>query len=113
MKRKINPSLRLSVFVSSLIPLLLTHPALCANHALQMKVTDKSYLDARGVCIMLCVPTFSPVFFDQKYAGMQIILHGNRIVADGNQRFLATPEKTTAMSASRSAHIDEMAGSVA
>lgn len=75
------------------IPLFLTLPASGAAPAVQMKVTPNGYLDARGVSIMLYDSAFSPVFFDQKDAGLQIILHGNRVATNGSLRLLATPEQ--------------------
>jgi endoglucanase len=60
---------------------------------LNMKVTDSGYLSARGVSVMLDTDTYSPVFFDQKDAGMQIILHGHRIATNGSVRLLPTPEQ--------------------
>ncbi|MGB8477457.1 MAG: hypothetical protein WCE63_01270 [Acidobacteriaceae bacterium] len=62
-----------------------------------MKVTSNGYLDARGVSVMLYDSAFSPVFFDQKDAGMQIILHGNRVATNGSLRLLATPEQWDAI----------------
>ncbi|HEV2324699.1 MAG TPA: glycoside hydrolase family 9 protein [Terracidiphilus sp.] len=60
---------------------------------LSMKVTDSGYLDARGVSIMLYNDNYSPVFFDQKDAAMQIILHGHRIATNGSVRLSPTPEQ--------------------
>ncbi len=81
------------LLASSLIALLLTAPAFAAEPSLQMEVSPAGYLDARGVSIMLYDSVFSPIFFDQKDAGMQIILHGNRIATNGSLRLLATPEQ--------------------
>src|SRR6185503_14574035 len=83
--------------VFSLIPLFLTLPASGAASTIQMKVTANGYLKARGVSIMLYDSAFSPIFFDQKDAGMQIILHGNRIATNGSLRLLATPEQWDAI----------------
>ena len=60
---------------------------------LAMKVTDSGYLDAPGVSVMLYDDNYSPVFFDQKDAAMQIILHGQRIATNGSVRLLPTPEQ--------------------
>ncbi|MGH9738018.1 MAG: glycoside hydrolase family 9 protein [Candidatus Acidiferrales bacterium] len=64
---------------------------------LQMKVTDSGYLNARGVSIMLYNDSYSPVFFDQKDAAMQIILHGHRIATNGSVRLSPTPEQWDAI----------------
>jgi len=89
--------LRTVLVVFSLIPLFRTLPASAADPTLQMKVTSNGYLDARGVSVMLYDSTFSPVFFDQKDAGMQIILHGHRVATNGSLRLLATPEQWDAI----------------
>lgn len=60
---------------------------------LNLKVTDSGYLSARGVSVMLDTDTYSPIFYDQKDAGMQIILHGHRIATNGSVRLLPTPEQ--------------------
>jgi hypothetical protein len=61
--------------------------------ALATKMTASGYLDAPGVSIMLYDDNYSPVFFDQKDAAMQIILHGNRIATNGSVRLSPTPEQ--------------------
>ena len=75
-----------------LLTLSLSLPALGADN-LSMKVTDNGYLNAPGVSIMLYDTAYSPVFFDEKDAGMQIILHGHRIATNGSLRLLPTPEQ--------------------
>jgi endoglucanase len=58
-----------------------------------MKVTDSGYLAAPGVSVMLYDDNYSPIFFDQKDAAMQIILHDRRIATNGSVRLLPTPEQ--------------------
>ena len=82
------PFVALLFLLFSLSP---SFPAFAAN--LNLKVTDSGYLNARGVSIMLYDDAYSPVFFDQKDAGMQIILHGHRIATNGSVRLLPTPEQ--------------------
>ena len=60
---------------------------------LTLKMTDSGYLDAPGVSVMLYDDNYSPIFFDQKNAAMQIILHGNRVATNGSVRLLPTPEQ--------------------
>ena len=60
---------------------------------LAMTVTDKGYLDAPGVSVMLYDDNYSPIFFDQKDAAMQVILHGHRIATNGSVRLSPTPEQ--------------------
>ncbi len=74
---------------------------------LQMKVTDSGYLNARGVSIMLYSDSYSPVFFDQKDAAMQIILHGHRIATNGSVRLSPTPEQWDAIPQLKGHHTDK------
>ena len=60
---------------------------------LTLRMTDSGYLDAPGVSVMLYDDNYSPIFFDQKNAAMQIILHGNRVATNGSVRLLPTPEQ--------------------
>ena len=89
-----------------LLPLFLTVSAFGAEPGLALKVTAKGYLDARGVSIMLYDDAFSPIFFDQKDAGMQIILHGNRIATNGSLRLLPTPEQWDVIPTIKAHHAD-------
>lgn len=56
---------------------------------------------------MLYDSAFSPVFFDQKDAGMQIILHGNRIATNGSLRLLPTPEQWDPIPTIKAHHADQ------
>ena len=89
-----------------LLPLFLTVSAFGAEPGLALKVTAKGYLDARGVSIMLYDDAFSPIFFDQKDAGMQIILHGNRIATNGSLRLLPTLEQWDVIPTIKAHHAD-------
>jgi endoglucanase len=60
---------------------------------LMMKVTGNGYLDAPGISVMLYDDNYSPIFFDQKDAALQIILHGHRIATNGSVRLSPTPEQ--------------------
>ena len=85
-----RPRLLAAFAMSLLVPL----QCLAASGAgLTMKVTDSGYLDAPGVSVMLYDDNYSPIFFDQKNAAMQIILHGHRIATNGSVRLLPTPEQ--------------------
>lgn len=50
-------------------------------------------LEGRGVSVMVEQNHFSPIFFDEKNAGIQMILHGERIATDGEVRLNPTPEQ--------------------
>jgi len=58
-----------------------------------MKVTDNGYLDTQGFSVILHHSTFHPVFADQKNAGMEMILHGQRIATNSDVRLVPTPEQ--------------------
>src|SRR5580765_1644055 len=60
---------------------------------IEMKVTDKGYLDSQGFSVFLYDSTYHPVFVDQKNAAMQMILHGQRIATNGDVRLMPTPEQ--------------------
>src|SRR5581483_1202291 len=67
--------------------------ASCAGANLALRMTNSGYLDGPGVSVMLYDDNYSPIFFDQKDAAMQIILHGHRIATNGSVRLLPTPEQ--------------------
>ena len=79
---------------------LLAVPLQClaaASPTLSLEVTDSGYLDGPGVSVMLYDDNYSPIFFDQKDAAMQIILHGHRIATNGSVRLSPTPEQWDAI----------------
>jgi hypothetical protein len=84
---------RLRTVLSTTLLMTLCCGVAAFGDGLNMKVTDSGYLSARGVSVMLYSDTYSPVFFDQKNAGMQIILHGHRIATNGSVRLMPTPEQ--------------------
>jgi hypothetical protein len=49
--------------------------------------------EGRGVSVVVEQNHFSPIFFDEKNAGIQIVLHGERIATDGEVRLNPTPEQ--------------------
>ena len=65
---------------------LLTSASLLASaHALaqSLTVTPAETLETQGLTVMVDQNQFSPIFFDEKNAGIQIVLHGERIATDG------------------------------
>ena len=62
--------------------------------ALDLKVTDKEYLDAPGLSVVLYHNVFDGTFGDQKMSALEIILHDNRIATNGDVRLLPTPEQS-------------------
>ena len=56
-------------------------------------VTPAETLEAQGLSVIIDQNKFSPIFFDEKNAGIQLVLHGNRIATDGAVRLDRTPEQ--------------------
>lgn len=58
-----------------------------------LTVSPNQTLEGRGVSVIVEQNRFSPIFFDEKNAGIQMILHGDRIATDGEVRLNPTPEQ--------------------
>ncbi|UAK26476.1 glycoside hydrolase family 9 protein [Sphingomonas nostoxanthinifaciens] len=58
-----------------------------------LKVTPAQTLETQGLTVIVDQNQFSPIFFDEKNAGIQLILHGDRIATDGAVRLDRTPEQ--------------------
>ena len=50
-------------------------------------------LEEHGLSVFIHQNRFHPVFFDEKNAAIQIVLHGERIATDGEVRLNPTPEQ--------------------
>ena len=59
----------------------------------EIALNDQDYFEARGLSVLLYHNAVHGVFFDQKLAGLEIILHGERIATNGEIRLLPTPEQ--------------------
>ena len=66
-----------------------------AAHAGAPKLTlsPNDTLEMQGLSVIVHQNLFHPVFFDEKNAGIQLILHGDRIATDGEVRLNPTPEQ--------------------
>lgn len=64
-----------------------------AATARALVVSRNETLEGRGVSVIVEQNHFSPIFFDEKNAGIQIILHGDRLATDGEVRLNPTPEQ--------------------
>ena len=73
----------------------------------QMKVTDKNYLDTQGFSVFLYDSTYHPVFVDQKNTAMEMILHGQRIATNGDVRLMPTPEQWDLVATLKGRHADK------
>jgi len=79
-----------------------------ANGAeMQIKVTDKNYLDTQGFSVFLYDSTYHPVFVDQKNTAMEMILHGQRIATNGDVRLMPTPEQWDLVATLKGRHADK------
>ena len=58
-----------------------------------LTVSPHQTLETRGLSIVTGQNKFSPIFFDEKNAGIQIIMQGDRIATDGEVRLNPTPEQ--------------------
>lgn len=56
-------------------------------------LTPAETLETQGLTVIVDQNKFSPIFFDEKNAGIQIVLHGDRIATDGAVRLDRTPEQ--------------------
>jgi len=58
-----------------------------------LSLSPAETFEGRGVSVIVEQNHFSPIFFDEKNAGIQMILHGERIATDGEVRLNPTPEQ--------------------
>lgn len=65
----------------------------CLAAAAGLTVSPNETLEMQGLSIIVDQMHFHPIFRDEKNAGIQIILHGDRIATDGAVRLEPTPEQ--------------------
>ena len=58
-----------------------------------LTVTPAETLETQGLQVIIDQNHFSPIFFDEKNAGIQLVMHGDRIATDGAVRLDPTPEQ--------------------
>ncbi len=61
--------------------------------AQELKINDLDYFETRGLNVLVYSNRYSPVFFDEKNAGIEIIHHGVRTAIGGAVRLHNTPEQ--------------------
>ena len=78
-----------------LTAIFLSSSALAASGATHrgFVLSPNETLEARGASVIVEQNHFSPIFFDEKNAGIQLILHGERVAVDGEVRLNPTPEQ--------------------
>ena len=67
------------------------HAATTAPAGLVRSANDT--LEEQGLSVLVHQNRFHPMFFDEKNAAIQIVLHGERIATDGEVRLNPTPEQ--------------------
>ncbi|SEN04461.1 N-terminal ig-like domain of cellulase [Sphingomonas gellani] len=77
-----------------------------------LTVSPAQTLETRGLSVLVDQNQFSPIFFDEKNAGIQIVLHGDRIATDGAVRLDKTPEQWAPVPAFVDRTVDKASGSV-
>ncbi|WP_443750126.1 glycoside hydrolase family 9 protein [Asticcacaulis solisilvae] len=68
----------------------------CGAHAAQppqLRLSPDDTLEMQGLSVIVEQNHFSPIFFDEKNSGIQVVLHGDRIATDGEVRLNPTPEQ--------------------
>jgi hypothetical protein len=75
---------------AALCAVLLGGPSLGAD---EIALNRHDYFEARGLSVLLYHNAVHGVFHDQKLAGLEIILHGERIATNGDIRLRPTPEQ--------------------
>ncbi len=58
-----------------------------------LKLSPAQTLEGRGLSVIIDQNQFSPIFFDEKNAGIQLVMHGARVATDGAVRLSPTPEQ--------------------
>lgn len=87
------PALSASVALCALAIGLPGFPIASRADAQALSVSPAETLEGRGLSVIIDQNQFSPIFFDEKNAGIQIVLHGERIATDGAVRLDKTPEQ--------------------
>jgi len=59
----------------------------------RLTLSPNDTLEMQGLSVIVHQNLFHPVFYDEKNAGIQLILHGDRIATDGEVRLNPTPEQ--------------------
>jgi len=62
-------------------------------HAQSLKLNDLGYFEARGTNVLVYNNLYNGSFYDEKFAGLEIIQRGERISTGGGIRLMNTPEQ--------------------
>ena len=69
--------------------LLLAKPAMAQT----MTLNDLGYFEARGTNVLVYNNLYNGAFYDEKFAGVEIIQRGERLATGGGVRLMNTPEQ--------------------
>jgi len=58
-----------------------------------LRLNDREYFETRGLNVLVFTNQYNGMFFDEKTAGVEMILHGVRLVTGGAVRLSPTPEQ--------------------
>ena len=83
-----------------------------AANAQSMKLNDLGYFEARGTNVLVYNNIYNGGFYDEKFAGLEIIQRGNRIATGGGVRLMNTPEQWDIFGVVSPRRIDEKEQSV-
>ena len=71
----------------------LTVAGLLGASAQTLKMNDLEYFEARGTNVLVYNNLYNGSFYDEKFAGLEIIQRGERICTGGGVRLMNTPEQ--------------------
>ena len=71
----------------------LTAAGLLGASAQTLKMNDLEYFEARGTNVLVYNNLYNGSFYDEKFAGLEIIQRGERICTGGGVRLMNTPEQ--------------------
>ena len=83
---------KLLTFSVAAIVALLTLPSHAQNQA-AMTLNDLGYYEARGTNVLVYNNLYNGGFYDEKFAGLEIIQRGERLATGGGIRLMNTPEQ--------------------
>ena len=80
---------KLSIFIASALLALMAFSA----NAQSLKMNDLDYFEDRGTNVLVYNNLYNGAFYDEKFAGIEIIQRGERICTGGGIRLVNTPEQ--------------------
>ena len=78
-----------------------------------LQLNDLGYFEARGTNVLVYNNLYNGGFYDEKFAGLEIIQRGERIATGGGVRLMNTPEQWDIFGVVSPREIDRAESSVA